>query len=35
VVLAKGRNNQAATALVDYLKSDKARAVIKSYGYEL
>lgn len=35
VVLAKGKNNRAATALADYLKSDKARAVIKSYGYEL
>ena len=34
-VLAKGKNNRAATALADYLKSDKARAVIKSYGYEL
>ena len=35
VVLAKGKNNRAATALADYLKSDKARAIIKSYGYEL
>jgi len=35
VVLAKGRNNPAAAALMDYLKSDKARAIIKSYGYEL
>ncbi len=35
VVLAKGKNNPAATALADYLKSAKARAVIKSYGYEL
>ena len=34
-VLAKGLHNPAATALADYLKSDKARAVIKSYGYEL
>lgn len=34
VLLAKGKNNRAALALVDYLKSDKARAVIKSYGYE-
>lgn len=34
-VLAKGLHNPAAKALADYLKSDKARAVIKSYGYEL
>jgi len=34
VVLAKGRNNRAAAALADYLKSNKARAIIKSYGYE-
>ena len=35
VVLAKGRNKPAATALMAYLKSDKARTLIKSYGYEL
>lgn len=35
VVLAKGRHNPAATALVNYLKTDKARTIIKSYGYEL
>jgi molybdate transport system substrate-binding protein len=35
VVLAKGRNNPAASALVNYLKTDKARGIIKSYGYEL
>ena len=34
-ILAKGLHNPAAKALVDYLKSDKARSVIKSYGYEL
>jgi molybdate transport system substrate-binding protein len=34
-VLAKGLHNPAAKALADYLKSDKARAVIESYGYEL
>ena len=34
-ILAKGLHNPAAKALVDYLKTDKARAVIKSYGYEL
>jgi molybdate transport system substrate-binding protein len=35
VVLLKGRGKAAALALVDYLKSDKARAIAKSYGYEL
>lgn len=35
VVLAKGRNKPAATALADYLKGSKAKAIIKSYGYEL
>ena len=34
-ILAKGLHNPAAKALVDYLKTDKARAVIQSYGYEL
>ncbi|ORL64981.1 molybdate ABC transporter substrate-binding protein [Pseudomonas putida] len=33
VILDKGKNNPAAKALVDYLKSPKAVAVIKSYGY--
>jgi molybdate transport system substrate-binding protein len=35
VVLAQGKDNPAAAALVRFLKSDKARAVIKSYGYDL
>ncbi|VVP25329.1 molybdate ABC transporter substrate-binding protein [Pseudomonas fluorescens] len=35
VVLNKGKDNPAAQALVDYLKSPKAAAVIKSYGYQL
>jgi len=34
VVLAAGKDNAAATALVTYLKGDKARAVICSFGYE-
>ena len=34
-VLSTGKDNPAAAALVKYLKSDKARAVIKSYGYDL
>lgn len=35
VVLAKGRANPAARALADYLKSDKAKAIIQSFGYVL
>jgi molybdate transport system substrate-binding protein len=35
VILDQGRNRPAAEALMTYLKGDKARAVIKSYGYEL
>ena len=34
VVLATGKDNAAATALAAYLKGDKARAIIRSYGYE-
>ena len=33
VLLAKGKDNAAAVALIVYLKSDAAEAVIKSYGY--
>lgn len=35
IQLKKGEDNPAATALLKFLKSDKARAVIKSYGYAL
>lgn len=35
VILARGANNPAAAALVDYLKGDKAQAIIRAYGYEL
>jgi molybdate transport system substrate-binding protein len=35
VILAKGGGNPAAKALESYLKSDKARGIIRSYGYEL
>ncbi|MGJ3440764.1 molybdate ABC transporter substrate-binding protein [Pseudomonas sp. Je.1.5.c] len=35
VILNKGKDNPAAKALVDYLKSAKATALIKSYGYEI
>lgn len=34
VILDKGKNNPAAKALVEYLKGDKAAAVIKAYGYD-
>lgn len=35
VVLTKGNNKPAVTAFIRYLKGDKARAVIRSYGYDL
>lgn len=35
LVLAKGAANPAAKALLDYLKSDKAKGIIRAYGYEL
>jgi molybdate transport system substrate-binding protein len=35
VILTKGQANPAAEALMKYLQSDKARAVIGSYGYGL
>ena len=35
VLLAKGKDKPAAGALLAYLKGDKARAVIKTFGYEL
>ena len=34
-ILAKGKDNAAATALLAYLKGDKAKAVIRSFGYDL
>lgn len=33
VLLKKGKNNPAALAFIDFLKSSKARQVITSYGY--
>ncbi|GLP98627.1 molybdate ABC transporter substrate-binding protein [Methylophaga thalassica] len=33
VLLKKAKDNDAAKALLDYLKSDKALAIIESYGY--
>lgn len=35
VILNGGRSNAAAGALMKYLKGDKARAIIKDYGYDL
>lgn len=35
VILDKGKGKPAAAALMKYLKGDKARAVIKSFGYDL
>lgn len=35
VILNNGKGKPAAEALLKYLKSDKAKAVIKSYGYDL
>jgi molybdate transport system substrate-binding protein len=34
VILEKGRGKPAAEAWMKYLKGDKARAIIKSFGYE-
>ena len=35
VLLAVGKDNAAATALLTYLRSDKIKTVIRAYGYEL
>ena len=35
VILEKGKGKPAAQALIKFLQGNKARAVIKSYGYEL
>jgi molybdate transport system substrate-binding protein len=35
VILNNGKSKPAAEALLKYLKGDKAKAVIKSYGYDL
>lgn len=35
VMLTKGRASPAASALMDYLRGDKAREVIKAHGYNL
>ncbi len=35
VLLNPGKDSKAAAALVDYLKSDKAKKIIERYGYKL
>ncbi len=35
VLLKKGENNPAALALIDFMKSDSARAIIQKYGFGL
>lgn len=35
IVLNPGRDQPAAAALMDYLRSEKARAIIRSFGYDL
>jgi molybdate transport system substrate-binding protein len=35
IILKQGQGKPAVAALVAYLRSDKARALIRSYGYEL
>lgn len=34
LLLVKGKDNPAATALMNFLRSDRSRLVIRSYGYE-
>lgn len=35
VLLSKGKDDPAALALLQFLRSEKARAIIRSYGYEI
>jgi molybdate transport system substrate-binding protein len=35
VILQRGKDSKAAVALLAYLKGDKAKAIVRSYGYEL
>ena len=35
LLLGKGKDNPAAAALMRYLRGDKARALIRSYGYDI
>jgi molybdate transport system substrate-binding protein len=34
ILLNKAKDNPAATALLQYLRGDKARAIVRAYGYE-
>lgn len=34
-ILANGKSNPAASALMGYLKSDKAKTIIRAYGYDI
>lgn len=35
LILAKGKDKPAAAALMKYLAGDKAKAVIRAFGYDL
>ena len=35
ILLNKGKDNPAAAALLQYLRGEKARTIIRSYGYEI
>ena len=35
VMLSRAKDNPAAVALIDYLKSEKARTIIQAFGYDL
>ena len=35
VLLQRGQSNAAALALLAYLRSDAARVVLRSFGYEM
>ena len=35
LLLARGKDKPAAAALLAYLKGDKAKAIIRTFGYEL
>jgi molybdate transport system substrate-binding protein len=35
VILARGKGNAAASALMAYLRGEKAKAVIRTYGYDI
>ena len=35
MLLLPGRDKPAALALLQYLRGDKARAIIRGFGYEL